>query len=109
MIRGAEEEISMSGDARWMVPAAWVIRIYGLTIFAGVVDRTCEPELFGRCPHEGPLLQACHICSSVGVDWAVAYEELVVPLMVHIHAYLKLYYTASCVSPLGVLHRGVII
>jgi len=99
----------MNRHAWWMVPAAWVIRIYGLTIFAGVVDRTCEPELFGRCPHKGPLLQAGHICSRVGVDWAVAYKELVVPLVVHSHINFKLDDAASCVSPMGLLHRGVII
>lgn len=95
--------------AWWMVPTPWVIRIYWLTILAGVVDRTCEPELFGRCPHKGPLLQAGHICSRVGVDWAVTYKELVVPLVVHIHTNLKLHDAASCVGPLGFLHRGVII
>lgn len=91
-----------------VVPTAREVRIDRLAILACVVRHAIAVDLFGRHAHQGPLLQARH-SARVVADGLVANEELVVALVVHIHAHLELHDAPGHVCPLRRLHGGHIV
>jgi len=82
---------------RWVIPSARVVWVNGLTILPRIVRHAIIIELLGLYPHERKLLKASHR-PIVAVDSSVADEELMVALVVHVHAHLELDNTAGNVD-----------
>mmetsp|Transcript_58934 Transcript_58934/g.126657 ORF Transcript_58934/g.126657 Transcript_58934/m.126657 type:complete len:300 (-) Transcript_58934:83-982(-) len=93
---------------RWVIPTARVVWVDGLTVFPRIIRHTVIMELRGWNTHERKLLEASH-SPIVAVNCAVADEELMMALMVHVHAHLELHNTASGVGAVWLSNRAHII
>jgi len=99
---------SVRRHAGRVVPAPRVIWVDRLAVFPWIVDLAIVVQLFRPHPHQWPLLKAFH-GACVVTDWAVAYEELMVAHVVHVHAHFKLHHLARCICSLRLLHETHII
>lgn len=88
----------------WMVPTARVIYVDWLAILSGIVHLTIRMDFFRTCTAQWPLLKTSY-GTIITAHGRVTNEELMVALMVHIHADLNLH-SASCnVGSMRLLYR----
>lgn len=87
-----------------MIPTAWIIHVNWLAIFTGIVHLAVAVDFLWIRTEQWPFLKTSD-GPIVTAHSRIAYEELMVSLMVHIHADLYLYRASRYKSSMRLLYR----